>query len=363
MGNKESAYDAGKAAGQWLANATELISRRQAPDFIQRGNMLRGYIVIVSACLLMLTTPLKAYDNICDVVLTSKAFNTYNSNYQEHISDTVADLICTLHITSRQDLNNQRGNLQSGGTYGAISGFFDAAYASDSSSAEQTYDKLCNKHDRSFIKSVFSSQQSQMTNNNVNAWEKCVEGRQGLFSALHASADNKTYTVTIQYLKPVGAVKLALKGIDARYGFSCSVIGKNISEFVPEENGLLAKFGVTCVRASDGTNNTIAINTNVDLVGPFDVPSKAFKDLSARVDALEAAMPAAENRIMSKVQQFLPFAYTASGCAIGRELGVLFALHDSNITPPPAPMPFKLSGTNAAGLTNHEWAELHVCAW
>jgi hypothetical protein len=223
---------------------------------------------------------------------------------------------------------------------------------------------VANKHDRAFIKSVVSSQQSQVTSNNVNAWEKCVEGRQGLFSALHASADNKTYTVTIHYIKPeVAPVKLRLKGIDAKYGFSCSVNGKNISDFVPEENGLLAKFGVTCVRASDGTNNTMAINSNVDLGGPFDVPSKAFKDLSARVDVLEAAIPAAENRVMSKVQRFLPFAYTASGCAIGRELGVLFALHDSNITPPPAPMPFNLSGANAAGLVNQEWAQLHVCAW
>jgi hypothetical protein len=64
--------------------------------------MLKGYAVMVSVGLIMLMTPLKADDNICDAVLNSKAFNTYNSNYQEYISETVADLICTLHITSRQ---------------------------------------------------------------------------------------------------------------------------------------------------------------------------------------------------------------------------------------------------------------------
>jgi hypothetical protein len=69
------------------------------------------------------------------------------------------------------------------------------------------------------------------------------------------------------------------------------------------------------------------------------------------------------NLIFSAFTEFAPLSFTQNGCKIGRELGVLFALHDSNV-PNPSSMGFLLTGgPNAAGFTNHEWAQLHVCQW
>jgi hypothetical protein len=89
-------------------------------------------------------------------------------------------------------------------------------------------------------------------------------------------------------------------------------------------------------------------------------------DAAARAEAavkvLESRLQHLEDEIAT-IKKFAPYSFTAKGCAVGREIGVLFALHDSNLVPPPPTMGFSLSGQNVAGLEKHEWAELHVCTW
>ena len=63
---------------------------------------------------------------------------------------------------------------------------------------------------------------------------------------------------------------------------------------------------------------------------------------------------------IDELKRFAPYAFTAKGCEVGKEVGILFALHDSNSNPAP-PTEFSLSGQNAAGLDRHEWAVMHVC--
>ena len=232
----------------------------------------------------------RADNNFCDVVLTSHAFNTYNYEYQENISQATSDLICSLHISNQNELHNHADSLSTGGQYGAVSGFLNAAQSSQNSSIENTYDRICNKHDSAFARSVFNSMQSQITDQNVQAWEKCVDKRTGLFSALKASTDNKTFNISVQYIKQeVNPPELILKGIDEKYGFDCSIDGKPIQDFAVEKNGYPSKFAITCTRPSANTNNLIAINSTLGEIGPFEVPSRAFSDLTSRVDALQQA--------------------------------------------------------------------------
>jgi hypothetical protein len=81
----------------------------------------------------------------------------------------------------------------------------------------------------------------------------------------------------------------------------------------------------------------------------------AVSGLRKRIDELESEI--------ATVKRFAPYSFTATGCAVGKEVGVLFALHDFNITPPPPAIEFTTSGENAAGLIRHDWAQLHVCKW
>jgi hypothetical protein len=68
--------------------------------------------------------------------------------------------------------------------------------------------------------------------------------------------------------------------------------------------------------------------------------------------------------LTNTMKGFVPISFTKDGCEIGTEIGILYALHDSNLNPPPPPIGFTLvGGPNAAGLTNHEWAQMHVCQW
>jgi hypothetical protein len=277
---------------------------------------------VVGMALVMLAVPSNAADSdICAAVLSNKAFNTYNTTFQSSISDQTARLICTLHISNRQELRNQSASLGIGGQYGAISGFLDAAESSGSRSVEETYDKMCNKNDTSFIKNVFLSQQMQITSENVRSWERCVEitSSSGLFSALHVSTDNKLFTITVNYKKPqINPQKLVLQDIDKRYGLTCLVIGKSMAGFAPEENGLSGNFSITCERPDPNTNNTIAINTSVGDIGPFEVPSKAYSELTlevqqgaAQVAGLTAALAEMRNK---RPQVFVQPAPRATRC-------------------------------------------------
>lgn len=72
------------------------------------------------------------------------------------------------------------------------------------------------------------------------------------------------------------------------YGFNCVAANDmKIDDFFPEDNGLFGPFAITCERLSPNTNNTIAITTNVGPVGPFEVPSQQFSELSNKVQQLQ----------------------------------------------------------------------------
>jgi hypothetical protein len=280
--------------------------------------MRKLYVLTLSAAIIVFIagTSNAAESGICAAVLDNKAFDTYNTQFQSNIADKTANEICNLHISSRDELRNQSASLSSGGAYGIISGFFDAAASSGSHSVEETYDKMCNKHDASFIKDVFLSQQMQITTENVRAWERCIEvtTATGVFSALHISADNKIFTITVNYKKPTGGPKLVLKDIDPRYGMSCLVNGKKMDDFVPEDNGLSGKFAITCERPDPNTNNTIVISTNVDQIGPFEVPSRAYSDLFYAIQQ-NAAQVARLTAIITEIRNKRPqvFVQRAGG--------------------------------------------------
>jgi hypothetical protein len=219
----------------------------------------------------------------------------YDYEFQSHVAKVTATLICSLHISSRAELKAQEKNLQSGGQYGIISGFFDAAESSTGQSTEYVYDQMCNKNNYSFISDVFSSKKSTITNNNVDAWKACVLNQHGLFTALSPSADGKTYSITFNYLKPnYNTNKLELKDVDKSYGFKCSIDNVDINGFIPEDHNYHEQFSVTCVRDSDALNDKLVINTS-EGTAEFDVPGKPLTELSGRVEGLDAEVSKLKN--------------------------------------------------------------------
>lgn len=78
-----------------------------------------------------------------------------------------------------------------------------------------------------------------------------------------------------------------------------------------------------------------------------------------RILELQAQLTQLRSEI-DEVKRFSPYAFTARGCEVGKEVGILFALHDSSM-PIVGPTEFSLSGQDAAGLDRHEWAIMHVC--
>jgi hypothetical protein len=96
---------------------------------------------------------------------------------------------------------------------------------------------------------------------------------------------------------------------------------------------------------------------------PLPLPNQPtpndLRECFNRIAELQAQIAQLHSEI-DEVKRFSPYAFTASGCEVGKEVGILFALHDSNM-PLVAPTEFSLSGQKAAGLDRHEWAIMHVC--
>jgi hypothetical protein len=104
------------------------------------------------------------------------------------------------------------------------------------------------------------------------------------------------------------------------------------------------------------------VNKAVDKIANNPYLQKALTErLSGEINQLRHSLTNLEGQLV-EIKKFAPFSFTANGCEVGHEVGILFALHDSNVTPTP-PNVFSLVGENAAGLVKHEWAQLHVCAW
>jgi hypothetical protein len=103
------------------------------------------------------------------------------------------------------------------------------------------------------------------------------------------------------------------------------------------------------------------ITTTTQMQACFDKMSRDAAQAEARVQALQQRIDALESQL-TQIKKFAPLSFTAKGCEVGTSVGQLFALYDSNQSPKP-PNIFALSGENVLGMTNHEWAILHVCTW
>jgi len=115
----------------------------------------------------------------------------------------------------------------------------------------------------------------------------------------------------------------------------------------------LVKDAQSRLKESAGSEATAAVaNAATTLLSPISALQTKTNDAITTL-----------NNNIDQIKTFAPISFTKEGCKVGKELGVLFALHDSNVLNPSS-MGFLLTGgPNAAGLTNHDWAQMHVCQW
>jgi hypothetical protein len=230
-------------------------------------------------------------DNYCDVVLTTRAFDYFDSSFTSHLENAVFDFMCQKDWSQRQSQEDQSQSFGGGGSYADIyKGFFDTAKSRGVSSSEINYHNLCRQRDFRLLSALSAATHSQYADHAVDAWSKCVETQTGLFTAITPVTDANKFSITVHYRPASSNDKLVFLGYDKERGFTCKLKDgdNNLDGYSPADHGFGEKYILSCNKTKDA-NVEVAINTNAgtNTIGVFNLISDQYKELADDVKKLK----------------------------------------------------------------------------
>jgi hypothetical protein len=261
----------------------------------------RGIGVLATSAIILGVTPCAAAD-ICEAVLSTRSFDTYETTTLDNLATRATEDICNTKWSSKDDFTSRVRKWDSSFSYLDIfKGTGNADVSGENRTVDQDYQQFCKNADNSYLRNFFTKSRTQLTDTAVKAWENCIKTTQetGLFSRSIVSPDRTLITIAVRF-RPSGiGDKLILKGYDnSRY--TCSLLGQDVVNFDLAAKGLGNSVDIACFPKDPQSELHIAINTSQNqTIGPFIVPSKAylalqesFAALSSRADELDRSLAA-----------------------------------------------------------------------
>jgi len=309
----------------------------------------------------------------CDAVLKPEVFNIGSTSSTLTFASHFKDVFCRTRWQSESDLEQR--STDAGFNYQDtedILGFnFSDANSSDKRNA--AYDQFCKKTDQDIAYSRTFFNTFRSSDGAVKAWQQCVLHAEGHFGLSVPSENLTGALVKLTKVGTGGVPDLKIQSVQpaGNYEISCTYNGKDVTaaQFPRGQREVT----ITCTKAANAAV-TFSINSNWGVFDGFSIAgyNDTITQLQNEIGKLQAQIGqiVGLSNTVSTITSTLTFS--ASACPDGHDGGVLFALQDSNVPPRPPdsiqpkqlnPMNFGLSTPNAGGLTNHYWAELHVCRW
>lgn len=265
---------------------------------------LRGVRAALTATTLVAgVLPCPAAD-ICDAVLNSRAFDTYESTTVDNLATRAIDNICNTKWSSKDDFTERVRKWDSSFSYIDIfKGTGNANVSQQNRTVDQDYQQFCQNADNSYLRNYLKKSRTQLTDTAVKAWESCIKTTQqtGLFSRAIVSQDKTLVTIAVRFIPAGVGDKLVLRGYDhSRY--TCSLLGQDTVDFDLSAKGLGNSVDIACFPKDTQSELHVAIETSQNqTIGPFVIPSKAYLDLqqmfgalSMRADELDASLASAK---------------------------------------------------------------------
>lgn len=157
---------------------------------------------IVFSTLLLATFPADA-DTLCDAVLTTRSFDTFDTTTTDNIATKATDDVCDTKWSTKDEFVNRVRKWDSSFSYTDIfKGTGKADLSSDSRTVDQDYQQFCQSANRSFLRIFFTTSRSQIASTAVNAWEQCIKTTQqtGLFSRAIVAENRTLITIAVRFV-------------------------------------------------------------------------------------------------------------------------------------------------------------------
>ena len=319
--------------------------------------------MILSGLLLTSLTSSATVAGVCDSVINQRAFNTSDKRSVAEAYSYARSAMCNESWSEQNSFRQAANSLGISGSYAEYAFGLNSSNSSSGGDYSAARSKFCGMSENEYKSYLASSESTVDPTEALDAWTKCIQLQSsGLWAQVDEGPNYDYVDITLIHRDNGDAQPYHLYSINKQDDVSCREgdtpittqrdIKGNTFTFRCDKPATLA----TTMSLNTSAGNAVAINA----VGTA-LSEAELRQLQQDVANLKA-ITAQTTTNVAEIKAFAPFSFTATGCSVGHELGVLFALHDSNV-PNPTSMGFLLSGSNAGGFVNHEWAQLHVCHW
>lgn len=269
--------------------------------------MLRYRHWLAQSLFLLFASTAYGQEDVCQSVLSLKAFDIHDAVTQEHVSEAAKRDICDEKWNTRDVFQNRVRKWDS--NFDMVD-FFKGTGNADLTGTDHTIEKdfhiLCESTDNNFLRDFLTADHTQVAHFAVSAWENCIKTTQqvGLWSRLDLASDRSAFSIEVRF-KPAGVSnKLHILGYTHDAGFSCKFLDKDAVDIFPEKEGAGNEFSLICKPSSTSEVQVSLITSENDKIGPFTIPPKmpfdpeaAVKELQGELDALEMRSIAVEETV------------------------------------------------------------------
>jgi hypothetical protein len=166
-------------------------------------NARASLYAIVACGMLAVATPASAQD--CNAVLSSNAYDVYNSATISAFQQATLFDLCKTRWSSVDEYNSKARSLGSGGQYYAISGFLNLDSKDEKKSLNEIYEHICVKSSENVQSYLFSSSHTQIAKYAVGAWDRCVERTaDGLYSTIKRADETDRFVIEVHFKSQTG---------------------------------------------------------------------------------------------------------------------------------------------------------------
>lgn len=241
----------------------------------------------------LLAAPSAFAQSVCDVSLTSRAFNVTQLSTSENIAMAKRDDLCNREYSSLEEAQNSAKSAGFNVSYAGVGVGASGAKQSGSSKVQIKDTEFCRATADDFKRSFSSNYNQQITDAALQAWTSCIERNSNQLSISYfISKDGQYFSGTIIKTATTGALASTITGISvagsAAKNVDCNIGGVAVK---PGKIAIPIDSTRTTFSCKKSTKDDVAIGvqTSSDALPPIHLPSEAAIRAD-RFDAIEARL-------------------------------------------------------------------------
>lgn len=235
-------------------------------------------------------------EDVCDVALTSRAFNTTQANVSENIAYAKRDDVCNSTYSSLQEAQNAAKSAGFNLSYAGIGIGANGDKASSDTRVDIRSTDFCRATAEDFKRAFSSNYNQQVADAALIAWSDCVEKNSSRLSVSYTmSSDGQYFAGTIVRTAATGSLLSTISGISVvgapNASVLCNIGGQDVRPGKLNVPITTTRTAFGCRKSKDA-GVMITVQTSGDSLPPIHMPSKLqlnaarFDEMDARLNSL-----------------------------------------------------------------------------